>query len=163
VIRQATENDADAITTIYNYYIINSTATFEESAITSVDIIDRMGKVKAAGLPWLVVEKDSQLAGFAYASTWNDRSAYRHTVQVTIYLSSQMTSSGIGSALYSELFSQLKQSDIHVAIGVITLPNLASVAIHEKLGMKKAGHFEQVGYKFGEWLDVGYWQLKLNS
>jgi phosphinothricin acetyltransferase len=74
-----------------------------------------------------------------------------------------MTSSGIGSALYSELFVQLKQSDIHVAIGVITLPNLASVAIHEKLGMKKAGHFEQVGYKFGEWLDVGYWQLKLNS
>lgn len=163
MIRQATVKDAEAIAAIYNYYIVNTIATFEESEITANEINTRIMKVGDAGLPWLVLEEDCQIVGYAYAATWNTRSAYRHTAEVTIYLLPQMASKGLGYRLYQELFSQLRKKDIHTVIGVIALPNLVSVAIHEKFAMKKVGHFEQLGYKFGKWHDVGYWQAKLNA
>jgi phosphinothricin acetyltransferase len=108
-----------------------------------------------------VAEIQNEVAGYAYASQWRSRSAYRYTAESTVYLDPVHTGKGIGNALYKDLIERLKAMGIHVVMGVITLPNPPSIALHEKLGFKKAAHFVEVGYKFGRWLDVGYWQLNL--
>ena len=161
MIRAAAGSDAQTITDIYNYYIANTVITFEERAISKNDILERMEKVTGASLPWLVAENDGVVIGYAYAGKWNMRSAYRHTVETTVYLSSSSISKGWGTRLYQALFDTLRHNSIHVVIGGITLPNPASVALHEKFGMTKVAHFKEVGYKFGHWLDVGYWQTEL--
>jgi len=108
-----------------------------------------------------VVEEDGLVCGYAYATQWNKRAAYRKTAEVSVYLSHLATGKGLGSRLYEALFTQLREKQLHIVIGGVTLPNPASIALHEKFGMKKVAHFEQVGYKFGQWLDVGYWQVSL--
>lgn len=163
MIREATKDDADAIAAIYNHYIRNTTITFEEDEVTSKDIIERISNVQASGFSWLVAEEDNNIVGYAYSTEWRERVAYRNTVEVSVYISHRIQSRGWGTKLYEALFSKLREKSVHVAIGGITLPNPASVAIHEKFGMEKVAHFKQVGYKFGEWLDVGYWQLQLDT
>jgi L-amino acid N-acyltransferase YncA len=161
MIRVATESDAQAIADIYNYYIKNTVVTFEELPVTHKDIIERIGKITGSNLPWLIAEDAGAVIGYAYAGKWNARSAYRHTVEATVYLSNSSRSKGWGTRLYQALFDLLREKSIHIVIGGITLPNPASVALHEKFGMTKAAHFKEVGYKFGQWLDVGYWQTEL--
>jgi phosphinothricin acetyltransferase len=163
MIRAVTESDAQTIAAIYNYYIKNTVITFEEQTLSKNDIIERIEKVNGSSLPWLVAEDYGAVIGYAYATKWNTRSAYRHTVETSVYLSSSSLSKGWGTQLYKALFDSLRHNSIHVVIGGITLPNPASIALHEKFGMKKAAHFKEVGYKFGQWLDVGYWQTELNA
>lgn len=163
MIRAAIESDAQAIADIYNYYIKNTVVTFEEVPVTQNDIIERIGKITGSNLPWLIAEDAGAVIGYAYAGKWNVRSAYRHTVESTVYLSNSSVSKGWGTRLYTVLFDLLREKSIHIVIGGITLPNPASVALHEKFGMKKAAHFSEVGYKFGQWLDVGYWQTELKA
>jgi len=119
--------------------------------------------VQGAGLPWLVAVEEGAVVGYAYATKWKERSAYRFSVEVSVYLSNQSHGRGLGAKLYETLFSTLKEGGIHAVMGGITLPNLASVALHEKMGMKKVAHFEKVGFKFDQWHDVGYWQLSLDN
>jgi phosphinothricin acetyltransferase len=161
MIRHAKLSDAGALSDIYNYYILNTVATFEEQPINALDMSSRIVEVTNAELPWLVAERNNAIVGFAYASKWKGRCAYRHSVEVTVYLSHSMASRGLGSALYDELFQRLKENSIHVVLAGISLPNDASIALHEKFGMSKAAHFEEVGFKFGNWVDVAYWQGKL--
>jgi L-amino acid N-acyltransferase YncA len=161
MIRAATESDAQAIADIYNYYIKNTVVTFEEQPVSQNDIVERIQKVRSSSLPWLVAEDGGVVIGYAYAGKWNARSAYRHTVESTVYLSHLSVSKGWGTRLYQVLFDTLRQKSIHVVIGGITLPNPASIALHEKFGMKQVAHFKEVGHKFGQWLDVGYWQTEL--
>ena len=163
MIREASESDSKAIVAIYNHYIRNSVATFEEDEINPAEIAARIGKVVGAGLPWIVAEANGEIQGYAYAGPWNSRAAYKHTVEVTIYISPSAVFCGLGTQLYTDLFSRLKERNIHCVIAGITLPNPQSVAIHEKFGMKKSGEFKEVGYKFGKWLDVGYWTVQLNA
>jgi phosphinothricin acetyltransferase len=163
MIRAATKSDAQTIADIYNYYIKNTVVTFEEQIISKNEIIGRLEKVINSGLPWLVAEDDGTVIGYAYATKWNERSAYRHTVETSIYLSSPSVLKGWGTQLYKTLFYTLRHASIHIVIGGITIPNPASIALHEKFGMKKVAHFKEVGYKFGQWLDVGYWQTELNA
>ena len=118
----------------------------------------RIAAVLEAGLPWLVAVEDGRVSGYAYASVWNPRSAYRHTVECTAYLAPEATGRGLGAQLYEELFAQLRQLSVHAVVAVITLPNPASVALHERFGLRPAGVFHEVGLKFGAWIDVGYWQ-----
>ena len=164
-IRLAHSSDPTRIAKIYNYYIANTVMTFEENPITALDIQTRIEETKAEGLPWLVAEdgagNSAEVIGYAYASKWKGRCAYRHTVEVTVYLSKAATAKGWGTKLYQALFNELKQLSIHATIGGISLPNEASIALHEKLGMKKVAHFKEVGFKFGQWVDVGYWQAIL--
>ena len=162
-IRSAGDADCQAIAEIYNYYIRNTVITFEEQEITSLDILHRIAEVHSYGLPWLVSESDGKLCGYAYATRWNKRAAYRNSAEFSIYLAQQHVGKGMGTLLCKTLFALLREKQIHVIIGGITLPNAASVALHEKFGMKKVAHFEQVGYKFGQWLDVGYWQTTLTE
>jgi phosphinothricin acetyltransferase len=114
--------------------------------------------VQAAKLPWLVAEDDGRAVGYAYATQWKSRSAYRFAVEITVYLARDHDRRGIGSRLYEELFRLLEAHGIHAVIGGIALPNAASVALHEKFGMKKVAHFVDVGFKFDRWIDVAYWE-----
>ena len=105
------------------------------------------------------MEDEGQVVGYAYASRWKSRCAYRYSVETTVYLSSAATGKGFGSLLYEHLIAELRQRSIHSLIGGIALPNNASVSLHEKLGFEKVAHFKEVGWKFNQWIDVGYWEL----
>ncbi len=159
MIRPATDQDAQALADIYNHYIEHSTATFEEEPVTASNMIERINKVNNANLPWLVITVDSKIIGYAYAAPWKERSAYRYSVEATVYLDPKAQGKGLGTELYQALFAELKQKSIHSVIAGITLPNPASIALHEKLGMVQVAHFHQIGRKFDQWLDTGYWQL----
>ena len=163
MIRDAKSSDATAIAEIYNYYVQNSVATFEEDTIEAIDFVDRICRVQEAGHSWLVAENAGQIIGYAYSSNWQERAAYKHTVEVTAYLSHKVNGRGWGTQLYTELFSRLRARSTHIVIAGITLPNPSSVALHEKFGMEQVAHFNQVGFKFGRWLDVGYWQVNLHA
>jgi phosphinothricin acetyltransferase len=121
----------------------------------------RIADLQSQTLPWLVAEKDGSVIGFAYATPWKTRSAYRFSVEITVYLAPGHGRNGVGSALYQQLFEHLRARGAHSVIGGIALPNDASVALHEKFGLSKVAHFHEVGFKFGRWIDVGYWQLTL--
>lgn len=157
-IRVATASDADRIAEIYNHYVAKTVVTFEEEPVTGGEMRRRMDEVFASMLPWLVAESGAGVVGYAYATKWKARSAYRFSVETTVYLAAGLGRRGLGSRLYEELFRVLKEQGVHAAIGGIALPNDASVALHEKFGMRKVAHFEEVGFKFGKWVDVGYWE-----
>jgi L-amino acid N-acyltransferase YncA len=161
LIRDATLQDAAKIAEIYNPYILNTVITFEETLVTPEEILARIEGVKGLGYPYLVMEQNNLVIGYAYANQWRTRAAYHHTVETSIYLDRGLAGKGLGTILYKALLERLKTMDIHVILGGITLPNPVSVGLHEKLGFKKVAHFTQVGYKFRRWLDVGFWQLTL--
>ena len=163
MIRIACADDAATLADIYNYYIEHTAATFEEEMLSASDMQARLASVAALGLPWLVAEEGGRLLGYAYANRWRERSAYRFSVESTVYLAADVIGGGWGTRLYSALFEALRRLDIHAVIGGITLPNPASVALHEKMGMEKVAQFPQVGFKQGQWLDVGYWQINLQA
>lgn len=163
IIRDAVLKDSPEIAKIYNFYVANTCITFEETEVTSEEMSNRLRKVSEASLPWIVAVKDEAVIGYAYATKWKERTAYRFSVESTIYLSTEAQGIGLGTELYEALLDKLKLLGINSVIGGITLPNPASVGLHEKLGMEKVAHFPKVGFKFGEWLDVGYWQLSLHA
>ncbi len=158
MIRDVANKDFKAIAQIYNYYIVNSIATFEEQEVSAEEIGRRVEKVLSLKLPWIVAEEAGGMIGYAYAAPWHMRSAYRYTVEFSAYLSHHVVSKGWGTKLYQTLFDRLVDRDIHAVIGGISLPNDASVALQEKFGFEKAAHYKEVGFKFGQWIDVGYWQ-----
>ena len=123
----------------------------------------RIDRAIAGSLPWLVIEVDDSIGGYAYAAPWKERQAYENTVETTIYLRDGVSGQGLGSRLYSELLEELRSKSLHSALGGIALPNDASVRLHERLGFEKVGQLHQVGFKFDRRIDVGYWQLPLNS
>jgi L-amino acid N-acyltransferase YncA len=158
MIRQATIDDAAQLCEIYNHYVLNTTVTFEEGAVSAEEMGERV-KETLESLPWLVVEENGGVLGFCYASKWKGRCAYRYSVESTIYLSPDAGGRGLGTELYSTLLEELKDRGLHTVMGGIALPNDASIALHEKFGFEKIAQFKQVGNKFGQWIDVGYWQL----
>src|SRR5689334_4725028 len=155
VIRPATTRDAAPIATIYNHYVANTVITFEEEAVPAQAMAGRISAILAEGLPWLVAEQAGDLLGYAYANRWKTRSAYRHSVETTIYLKDGCAGRGVGKVLYSALLDILRTKDMHAAIGGAALPNAASVALHERLGFRHVGTFREVGFKQGRWVDVG--------
>ena len=158
MIRNVLPKDAAQICRIYNDYITNSIITFEEEHISEKEMWERIESTIVT-YPYLVFELDNNILGYAYGSQWNPRSAYRKSAEASIYLDRNHTAKGIGTQLYSELISILKKEDYHTVIGGISLPNKASVNLHHKLGFEKVAHYKEVGFKFNQWIDVGYWQL----
>jgi len=158
MIRPVKIEDAPALAEIYNYYILNSIATFEETIIGGEEMEKRIQNV-IPQLPWLVYEEEGQVIGYAYANQWKARSAYRYSIESTVYLKHGETAKGVGTELYQHLLKKLSAFNVHSIIGGISIPNAASVHLHEKLGYEKVAHFKEVGYKFGKWIDVGYWEL----
>jgi phosphinothricin acetyltransferase len=160
LLRDCTAGDAAAVSAIYNHYVERTTVTFEEDAVPVEEMARRI--VDGSGrFPWLVWEQDGAVLGYAYAAPWKSRSAYRHSVETTVYLRADATGKGLGTRLYRTLLERLRPLGVHCVIGAIALPNPASVALHERLGFVKIGRFQEVGLKFGRWLDVGYWEIRL--
>jgi L-amino acid N-acyltransferase YncA len=155
--------DAAAVAAIYSHYIEHSTATFEESRVDATEMAQRMGDVLSRDLPWLVaVDGESAsgaIVGYAYASPWRARSAYRFSYETTVYVDARQVGRGIGRRLYAALLPMLRARGAHAVISGIALPNAASVALHESFGMRQVAHFRETGFKFGGWIDVGYWQV----
>lgn len=162
-LRAATQSDAAAICAIYNPYVSTTTVTFEEEPVPAPEMAQRIADVDGAGLPWLVAEADGKVVGYAYATKWRVRSAYRHSVESTVYVDPACVGQGVGRALYEALLDALRRRGLHLVIGGIALPNAGSVGLHEALGFRKVAHFAEVGMKFGRWIDVGYWQLNLGA
>ncbi|MBD8532716.1 MULTISPECIES: arsinothricin resistance N-acetyltransferase ArsN1 family B [unclassified Massilia] len=160
-IRPATAADAASICVIYNHYIATTTISFEEEPVTAADMARRIADVAASNLPYLVMLDGEKLIGYAYATKWRVRAAYRHSVESSIYLDPAYAGKGAGTMLYEALLTELRQRGLHLVIAGIAQPNDASVRLHERLGFRKVAHFSEVGMKFGRWIDVGYWQLKL--
>lgn len=160
MIRSATAADAEAICQIYNHFILATSVTFEETVVTNREMAERIAAL-AGRLPFLVAELDGAVAGYAYATPWKARSAYRHTVESSVYVAPGMTGMGLGSRLVQALLQQLREREVHAVLAGIALPNSASVGLHESFGFAKVGQMREVGRKFGQWLDVGYWQLLL--
>jgi phosphinothricin acetyltransferase len=190
-IRSADGDDAAAIAAIYNHYVRHDIATFEIDAVDAAEMRARIAAVRAHGLPWLVLEEcavgehaagehavgehavgehavgehaaeqPSAVRGYAYATPWRTRAAYRHSVESSIYLAPDVGGRGLGRRLYQALLAALRPLEVHAVIGGVSLPNPASIALHERMGFRKVAHFSEVGRKFDRWIDVGYWQLML--
>jgi len=162
MLRPARTEDAARICDIYNHYVRETVVTFEETPVSVAEMAQRIADITVR-LPWLVWEEEGALLGYAYASPWKVRAAYRHSVEASIYLAPHATGRGIGSSLYKALIDDLQRRDIHAVIGGAALPNPASVALHERLGFQKVAQFKEVGFKFGRWVDVTYWELVLKA
>jgi len=158
MIRNVQLNDAKAIAEIYNHYILNTIVTFEEVAISAADMKKRISTA-IPELPYLVFEEHQEIKGYAYASRWKARVGYRFSYEISVYLKVGAQGQGLGTKLYAALIEKLIDSGAKNIIGGVALPNPASVRLHEKLGFKKVAHYEKIGVKFGQWLDVAYWQL----
>jgi len=156
-VRPARGDDAGAVARIYNHYVTDSVVTFEEEPVSASEMARRVEEVQSAAMPWLVAVEGVEAVGYAYAHQWRSRSGYRHSAEVTVYVAPNNGGRGIGSRLYASLFPILTALRFHAVVGGIALPNPASVALHEKFGMRKVAHFSQVGWKFERWIDVGYW------
>ncbi len=161
IIRDFGDDDIDSIARIYNYYIKNTTITFEEVEINPTEMLVRIQNIKAL-FPFLVCEDAGAVVGYAYATKWKDRSAYRYTAEVTIYLDPNHVGKKIGQQLYTELLTQLNLKNFHMLLACIAIPNDASIRLHEKFGFIQTAYFKEVGFKFNQWLDVGYWSKVLN-
>ncbi|MEM6735143.1 MAG: N-acetyltransferase family protein [Bacteroidota bacterium] len=160
MVRPITLKDASSVVDIYNYYVANSHSTFEMIAVDEKRIRLRIKQVRDTfDLPWLVLEDEGQVVGYAYATKWNERMAYSKTTETSIYMRRDFLGRGYGKKLYRALLDDLRVYGYHAIIGGISLPNDASVILHESLGFKKIAHFKEVGYKFDHWIDVGYWEL----
>ena len=160
-IRDASVEDAESIASIYNHFVLTTSISFEEAEVPVIEMAGRIADLQASGLPWIVAQQDGVVAGYAYATKWRVRHAYRFSVETSVYLAPDQAGKGIGTALYQALLKRLRDGGYHLAIGGIALPNAASVALHEKLGFEKVAQFREVGFKFDQWTDVGYWQLIL--
>jgi L-amino acid N-acyltransferase YncA len=163
MIRSVRESDAEALCNIYNRYIETTSITFEEIPLQEDEMISRINNV-TKNYPWLVYEENERVLGYTYGSRWKERAAYRHSVELAIYLDSDNVGKGIGSLLIGKLLGELralKDMSIHAVIYGVALPNPASEALCEKFGFNKIAHLREVGYKFEKWVDVGYWELIL--
>ena len=161
LIRSAHPDDAAAIGAIYAPIVRDTAISFELDPPDEAEMRGRITRTLRT-LPWLVgVDAQGAVCGYVYASKYRERAAYQWAVEVTAYVRADCRGRGIGRALYAELFRILAGLGYHQAVAGITLPNAASVALHEALGFAPVAHFPRVGYKLGAWRDVGYWQKAL--
>jgi L-amino acid N-acyltransferase YncA len=159
-IRVATPDDAPSILDIYAPYCESTLVSFEIAAPTESQMGERISNVTAR-YPWLVAEIDGRVAGYVYASQHRERAGYRWAVDAAVYIGEEHRRRNVGRVLYKTLFSLLREQGIYQAYAGITLPNPASVGLHEAVGFETIAVFRNVGYKLGRWLDVGWWRLQL--
>lgn len=162
-IRPAILADAQAIADIYNPYIRDTVITFEYDEVTAADMAARIEKVQK-NFDWLVLEDAAgKLLGYAYYGKFRERKAYDGTVETSIYFAAEATGRGLGRQLYQALIEAIRVRGFREVIGCLALPNEASVALHDRLDFKKVGHLPGAGFKFGRYVDIGFWQLSLTK
>jgi phosphinothricin acetyltransferase len=152
--------DAAACAAIYAPFVERTAVSFEEIAPAAEDFAAKIAQLSATH-PYLVCEHDGAIAGFAYGAPHRERAAYRWAADVSVYVDPAWRRRGIGRALYVELLERLRAQRFQIACAGITLPNDASVGLHESLGFQLVGIYRGIGWKAGAWRDVGWWQLRL--
>ena len=160
MIRKVKPDDAHDIALIYNYYVENSTITFETSPVSTEDMAKRISDISGK-YPYFVYEESDKIIGYCYVSSWKKKAAYNKTVESTIYVVKDFQGKGIGCALMNKLIEVLREKSFHAVIACITTPNPTSIKLHEKLGFRQVSEFREVGFKFEKWLNVGDWELLL--
>ena len=159
-IRPATVADAEAIQRVYAPVVTETAISFEDVPPTVAEMAARIASISRTH-PYLVAVSDGVVCGYVYAGPHAERAAYRYSVGTTVYIAPEARRSGVGRALYSALLSELKRRGFHAAFAGIALPNPGSVALHESVGFELVGVYREVGFKFGRWHDLGYWQRLL--
>jgi phosphinothricin acetyltransferase len=162
MIRLAEASDAAAIAQIYEPVVSRSVISFELVPPTPAEMAERIAATLGYA-PWLVWVEDDRVAGYAYGSRHNERAAYQWSANVSVYIGERHRRQGLGRALYTSLLALLRLQGFHAAHGGITLPNAGSVGLHEALGFRPVALYPRVGFKFGAWHDVGWWQLELRA
>ena len=152
--------DAESVASIYGPAVEASIATFEEVAPTAAEMAERM-RSTLLRTPWLVAEDDGQVVGYAYASRHHERPGYRWSVDISVYVARGFARRGIGRLLYAELLAILRRQGFVNVYAGIALPNVASIALHEGIGMRLVGTYERVGFKLGAWIDVAWYGMRL--
>jgi L-amino acid N-acyltransferase YncA len=154
--------DAQACAAIYGPYVADTVISLEQVPPTETEMSERIARISETH-PWLVAELDGASVGFAYACQHRERASYRWAADVTVYVDAAEHRRGAGRALYSTLLPLLTRQGFHVACAGITLPNDASVGLHETMGFQRIGVYRRIGFKQGAWRDVGWWQLELRA
>jgi L-amino acid N-acyltransferase YncA len=152
--------DAAACAAIYAPHVEGSAVSFEERAPDAAEMAARVERY-GTGHAWLVAERDGEVVGYAYATAFNQRPAYRWSTSVSAYVADGAHGQGVGRALYEALFDRLRERGFRMACAGITLPNEASVGLHASLGFELVGVNREIGWKHGAWRDVGWYQLEL--
>jgi L-amino acid N-acyltransferase YncA len=152
--------DAAACAAIYAPHVEGSVVSFEERPPDADEMARRIERY-SAGHAWLVAEREGEVVGYAYATAFNERPAYRWSAGVSVYIGDAARRQGVGRALYGALFDRLRERGFRMACAGITLPNEVSVGLHESLGFEQVGVNREIGWKRGAWRDVGWYQLEL--
>jgi phosphinothricin acetyltransferase len=160
ILRDFTAEDVSPANQLTNWFIEHSAVHFGSEAASDAEFAALWEKGRAS-FPWLSAVLDGVFVGYCKAGPWRERAAYARTVETGIYVCEQARGQGVGKALYAEMFSRLRLLGLRVVVAGITLPNEASVRLHEGVGFQLAGVFRAVGLKFNAWHDVGFWQLDL--
>ena len=160
LIRRAQARDAEILAEIYNGYILNTTITFEEEAIT-VQEMEKSISEKLLQYDWLIAEIEGKVIGYAYYGSFRARAAYKHTVESTVYLAKDFIKKGFGRELYSALIDSARNKGFREMIGVIAMPNPESIQLHSKLGFIDVGVMRKIGFKMKQYLDVAFMQKSL--
>lgn len=153
-------SDADACAAIYAPHVEGSAVSFEEQAPGAAEMAKRIERYGQSH-PWLVAESGGRVVGYAYATAFNERPAYRWSASVSVYVAEEARGAGVGRALYETLFARLRERGFRMACAGVTLPNEASVGLHASLGFEQSGLNREIGWKQGAWHDVGWYQLEL--
>jgi len=159
-VRPATVADAAAVHRIYAPVVAETAVSFEEVPPTVAEMAERIAAISRTH-PFLVAVNEDGVCGYVYGGPHAQRAAYRYSVGTTVYIAPQARRSGVGRALYGALLPELKRCGFHAAFAGIALPNPGSVALHEAVGFELVGIYREVGFKFGRWHDLGYWQRLL--
>jgi L-amino acid N-acyltransferase YncA len=164
LVRDAVEQDLGAIREIYSHYVLHGLATFEETPPTVEELDERMRKIRFQGLPYLVASIDERLVGYAYASPYRPRPAYRFTIEDSVYVELGQHGKGIGKALLGGLISRCEQGNWRQMVAIIgDSGNASSIALHRKMGFRQVGTLQNVGFKLGRWVDTVMMQRELGT
>jgi len=161
IVRDATVEDVPGMLEIYGPIVTDTTISFEFEPPTLEEFTERFRRVTEAN-PWLVAVQGGSIAGYTYASEWRARPAYEATRETTVYVRQDHQRKGIARLLMTELLTRMTAAGVHVVVAGVTLPNQASVSLHEDLGFEHVGTYSEVGRKFDRWHDVGFWALRLS-
>ncbi len=160
VVRDASASDAAACAAIYALYVTGTAITFETEPPSEGEMVARIETASKA-YAWLVLEEEGRVVGYAYGGRFHARPAYRWAAEVSVYLETGRRRTGGGRALYEALLSRLRERGFRIAVAGMTLPNEASVGLHEALAFEPVGVYRRIGYKLGGWHDVAWMQRRL--
>jgi len=162
LIRNATEADVGGIAEIYAHHVLKGLASFEEAPPPSEEMLARMRSVRELGTPYLVAELDGRIVGYCYANLYRTRTAYRHTLEDSVYIRDGYAGRGLGRALLEALMEGCRKGPWKQMIAVIgDSENHASIELHRAMGFREVGTLESVGFKFGRWVDSVFMQRAL--